>query len=65
MPNRAQLTQPSATGNWSTTPWNTNQLDWQEQCPPGTKGCPDVGWFWILALGLGAVLIAKHSGGRG
>jgi hypothetical protein len=41
--------------------WNTNRLDWQQQCPDNTP-CPDTTWFWALAASLGVILLLKREG---
>jgi len=38
--------------------WDTSQLDWQPQCPQETQ-CPNVTWFWLLAAGMGLLLLLK------
>ena len=34
-------------------------FDWKQQCPPQTP-CPDITWFWALAIGLGAILLVRR-----
>jgi len=35
-----------------------NPFDWQQQCPAQTP-CPDITWFYVLAAGLGLMLLLK------